>query len=53
MTPEEQKICDLERDNAVLKERMRRLETIVYTTIGFAGLQLLGLFFMWITRINK
>lgn len=40
-------ICQLRIDNAVLKERIKRLEAIVYGVIAFASLQLVGLFIMW------
>jgi len=42
---------DLEKAVAVLEEKVKRLEIIVYTVIGFAILQLLGLFILWAINI--
>ena len=53
MKTQDEKICDLEIDNAVLHEKIKRLETIIYTTISFAALQLLGMFFMWLANLKK
>jgi hypothetical protein len=36
---------------AVLKEKVKRLETIVYGLIGFVALQLGGLFVLWAKQI--
>jgi hypothetical protein len=36
---------------AVLKEKVRRLETIVYGLIGFVALQLAGLFILWAKQV--
>lgn len=44
---------DLEKEMAVLKEKVRRLELIIYTVISFAILQLLGLFMLWAVNIVK
>jgi hypothetical protein len=50
---QEEKICSLEIEIAVLRERIKRLEAIVYGVIGFASLQLVGLFIMWAYQIFK
>lgn len=52
MTPQE-KICECEKEIAVLKERIKRLESIVYGVIAFASLQLVGLFIMWVFQVIK
>lgn len=48
-----ERVRNLEIENAVLKERMKRLEAIVYGVIAFASLQLVGLFIMWAFQIFK
>lgn len=50
---QQEKICESEKEIAVLRERMKRLEAIVYGVIGFASLQLIGLFIMWAYQIFK
>lgn len=47
MTAEE-KISELEIKNAVLNEKVKRLESVIYGTLTFAFLQLVGLFLFWI-----
>lgn len=47
MTAEE-KISQLEIKNAVLNEKVKRLESVIYGTLTFAFLQLVGLFLFWI-----
>lgn len=47
----DERISTLEKENAVLKEKISRLETIVYGVIGFVLLQLLGLFILWAKEI--
>lgn len=53
MSPQEEKIHDSEVEIAILKERLKRLEAIVYGVIAFASLQLVGLFIMWAYQIFK
>ena len=53
MSKQSEKICLNEKEIAVLTERIKRLETIVYGVIGFASLQLIGLFIMWAYQIFK
>lgn len=53
MATQEERLRIMETENAVLKERMKRLEAIVYGVIAFASLQLIGLFIMWAFQIFK
>ena len=50
MTQDEKTYAN-ELEIAVLKERIKRLEAIVYGVIGFVALQLVGLFIMWAYQI--
>lgn len=47
MTENEKEIMDLKKEVAVLREKISRLEVIVYSVISFVALQLLGLFIFW------
>lgn len=49
----EEKIYECEKEIAILKERLKRMEAIVYGVIGFASLQLIGLFIMWAYQIFR
>lgn len=47
----EEKITELEVKSAILAEKVSRLETIVYTVVGFVFLQLFGLFILWVKQV--
>lgn len=54
MTDVEKEILVLKTESAVLREKISRLEVIVYSVISFVALQLLGLFIFWAKDvINK
>lgn len=53
MPTTEERLRQVELEKAVLKERVKRLESIVYGVIAFASLQLVGLFIMWAFQIFK
>lgn len=42
-----------DKEIAVLEQRVKFLERIVYWFIGFVALNLLGSFFLWLSTIGK
>ena len=54
MNKAEEKISELETRIAVLTEKVKRLEWIIYGVIGVVFLQLAGLFVLWAKQVmNK
>lgn len=53
MTENDKEIADLHTKYGILEQRVKFLEKIVYTFIGFVVLNLLGSFMLWLSTFKK
>lgn len=53
MTDNDKEIAELKVIVGVQDQRIKFLERTVYWFIGFVALNLLGLFFLWLSTIGK